>query len=623
MAIYANSLKNGFVYDDEVTVVNNVLIKSLSNLDSLFSVEYFALSGEASYRPLVTLTYMLDYFLWGLNPSGYHLTNLLLHIVSVSFLYLLTVKLWGEKRLALVAAAIFALSPVNTEAVNSISFREDLLITPLCILSLITHISLWNPYTSRIKSQLFKYGAPLLYFLALLSKEMAITLPALAIVIDYYKYKTFHFKRYMIYLVFTVLYLIIRFFIFTNMVEHSANTHSITLITSIPSTISFYIRIFLFPVNLVADYAGDIRLNPLNGFLLMLAACLFFKSTTDKIKIPITWFFISLIPVLNIVPIKHPIAERFLYFPSIGMSILLAIPLYRFNTSKKTILVCLLFFYSLMTFERNRVWRDNYSLWMDTLEKMPASFMAHNNLGMLYEQDGRLKDAIEEYKKALELNPDSAETHTNLGFIYRRQDKLVEAKEEHLAALQLKPNFVAARLNLGIIYLDQGLLEKALQEFQIASKLNPYNADAYYNIGLVYYRWNQIDRAIENFKYALKLNPSSPVYYNELANAYLQNNQVGTAIEYYKTALKIKPDYAEAHSNLGSALFSQGMVELAIEEYIQAITIKADYIDAHFNLGLAYWRSGNKEYALKEFNYILSVYPTHKQAQKIVGELSK
>lgn len=625
--VYINTLTNGFVFDDEVTIVNNVLIKSPANITKLFSYEYFTLSGEASYRPLVTFTYMIDYAVWGLTPAGYHLTNLLLHILSAYFLYLLLVNLWGERGFALTAAAVFSLTPVNTEAVNAVSFREDLLITPLCLLSLIIHRCLQDPGISGLRGKLFKYGAPLLYFLALLSKEMAITLPLLALVMDYYKDRTLHFKKYTVYLIFTVLYLFIRFYVIINMEESPTGMDAVSMIIFIPSAISFYMRLFLFPINLAADYAGGVYVNPLFWFLPVLAVGLFFRSADSKINISIAWFFVSLIPVLNIAPLKHPMEERYLYFPSIGLSIFLAALAYRFHkTSLKTVSISLflaaVFLFSLLTFERNGVWESNYSLWTDTIKKMPASFAAHNNLGLHYEKDGRADDALMEYRTALKLNPGLAEARNNIGLIYYRQGMLVEAEKEFKFAIKLKPGWSKGHANLGDVYSKEGRTEDALQEYQIALKLNPNNANTFYSLGLLYNRQGRFDEAVDAFFKALKLDPFFAEAHNGIGNSFLGKGQIDEAITAYKTALKIRPEYADAHNNLGSALFNKGLVDAAINEYREALTIKPDFLDARFNLGLAYWRDGKIDEAVDEFKYILKLDPNYHEADKIISILT-
>lgn len=482
--VYLNTLTNGFVFDDETTVTNNILIRSLTNIGFLFSEGYFTLSSEESYRPFVTFTYMIDYFLWELNPAGYHLTNLILHILSVFSLYLLIVNLWKDSTFALIASAVFALTPVNTEAVNAISFREDLLITPLCLFSLITHRNLQIPNLPETKRRIIKLASSMLYLLALFSKEMAIVLPLIAMVIDYHREKKLILKNYLGYFIIFVLYLGFRVFLFSNPDSTTPEDAGIVIpdfisrITWVPFIISFYLHRFFFPVNLAADYGGTIYLNPWNVVILIILIGLFVKSKSDKIKISIVWFLISLIPVLNIIPIRHPIAERYLYFPAVAASILLSALIHQIKSKQVSIYICLLLVFSLLIFERNKIWNNGYTLWSDTIEKFPGSFGGHYNLGIQYENKGLLDQATDEFKIALELNPNSAEAHFSLGNVYLKQNNIDAAIGEYKTALNLNPDFIEGHFNLGIALLSKGLKDMAKKEFEIVLKLKPGHVQA-------------------------------------------------------------------------------------------------------------------------------------------------
>ena len=131
IGVYSNTLKNGFVFDDYFIIIDNIFIKDWKNLSGLLSKDYFSRSGEATYRPVVTLSYFVDYSLWGLKPYGYHLTNVLIHSVNAVLVFLFVLLLIKGRRAAFLAALLFAVHPVLTEAVNAISLREDLLI-PTC-----------------------------------------------------------------------------------------------------------------------------------------------------------------------------------------------------------------------------------------------------------------------------------------------------------------------------------------------------------------------------------------------------------------------------------------------------------------------------------------------------------
>ncbi len=295
ISIYSNTLKNGFVYDDESTIVKNTLIKDLDNISKLFkNKEYFTTSGEMSYRPIVTLTYFIDYALYGLKPWGYHLTNLILHAINGAILYIfLTLLIQSSQssipvlkhngtsfnlqssifNLQLIISLLFITHPVLTEAVNAISFRED----GLCFLFFVSALILY------LKSKMSVFcilSSIFFYLLALLSKEMAITFPLIIFLYEWIygkqppqspfvkgDYNSINspllkgvrgllYNPYIIgYIAITCFYLYLRFYLFHNPYEEviPISTLSERLMT-IPYLILKYIILLIAPLSLSANY---------------------------------------------------------------------------------------------------------------------------------------------------------------------------------------------------------------------------------------------------------------------------------------------------------------------------------------------------------------------------------
>src|SRR3989339_1852277 len=165
--IYINSLQNTFVYDDVFTITDNYFIRDWGNFTALFTNDYFKYSGEVTYRPVVTFSYFIDYFLWHLNPAGFHLTNILLHVVNVVLVYLLVSAVSRSRTASFLTSILFALHPVLTEAVNGISYREDLLTTTFFLSSILLFIQ------SAIRNPQSKIHYYFLYILALFSYLLA------------------------------------------------------------------------------------------------------------------------------------------------------------------------------------------------------------------------------------------------------------------------------------------------------------------------------------------------------------------------------------------------------------------------------------------------------------------
>src|SRR3990170_3847692 len=179
---YLNTLHHQFVFDDFRVIVNNPFIKDWMHFPALFNYDYFKISGELSYRPLVTASYFTDYAIWGLNSFGFHLTNLLIHTLNTVLVFLLLFKITNNLKLATIACLFFSIHPILTETVNSVGFREDLLCATFFLLALFFYVKL---YTSKYK-KICCVASLLAYFFSLLSKEMAISLPVIIFVLDWF-----------------------------------------------------------------------------------------------------------------------------------------------------------------------------------------------------------------------------------------------------------------------------------------------------------------------------------------------------------------------------------------------------------------------------------------------------
>ena len=270
-AVYLNSLSHGFVFDDMGTIVENKYISDLSNNFPLFfTKEYFKIAGnETSYRPLATLSYYLVYAIAGLNPFFYHLLSVLLHTVNVVLVYLLGTLILKHRLTALIAVLMFACHPVLTEAVNCISYNEDLLAAVFFLLAFLFYLK--SP-TNGLKPGRKNYViSPFFFMLALFSKEMAITLPAVILLYDVVlrdaergpitikplltilKSRAYFYSGYV---AVSLFYIFLRFHVFYNQEELSVHSYGnlFDRIIFLPQHIVAYLKIVFFPLNLSAHY---------------------------------------------------------------------------------------------------------------------------------------------------------------------------------------------------------------------------------------------------------------------------------------------------------------------------------------------------------------------------------
>lgn len=539
IAIYANTLKNGFVFDDEATIVNNTLIKNLNNLPKLFEKkEYFARSGELSYRPVVTFTYFLDYSLHGLKPWGYHLTNLLLHTINgvLIYLFLTLMQKHSERHyptlqgksnkiptiitnLPLLLSLLFVTHPVLTETVNAISFREDLLVLLFYMSTLNIYLKIRVATDNKYLTSIWYFFSCLLYIFSLLSKEMAISLPLIVFCYEWIyadkknKISPLMINPYLLgYISIAFFYSYLRFFYFYNLRESPIQPWSITgrLLTE-PWLILDYIKLTLLPVSLSSDYRL-VQVSALSfpSFFLPIAlTCIVFILFVGKFNKGITFgtlfFVIALMPVYNIIPLSHPFAERYLYLPTVGFILVLGEIIYNVFQSRHLnlkaqylcaiISIAIMFFsFSSLVIKRNRIWENEYSLWLDIIKKQPNNDMAHTLLGFAYCQKGLEDKAMQEYKIALKLNPVNAHAYNNIGFLYYKAGLMTEAIDAYKMAIKLNPKEPHFHCNLGYAYVQIARFEEAIEEYELALKLKPDFYDAKIKLGIAnYLKQNKVE----------------------------------------------------------------------------------------------------------------------------------
>lgn len=591
--IYANTLKNGFVYDDVNTIVNNHLIKNFSNLPLLFGENYFAQSGEMSYRPVVTFTYFMDYAVYGLKPWGFHLTNLLLHASNGALLYILLTLFFREskhgRRKSFFITLLFVSHPVLTEAVNAISFREDIIVSSFYIATLIIYLSIssrtianytlsgTNPYKliqDRLSSLLYVFSC-LLYFLALLSKEIAVMLPFMLYFYEWIRSdrrttQAYIPNSYIVgYIATLSLYIGLRFYYFHNPLEGFHGPLLIQGLPTVPLLLLNYLKLCIFPVSLSADYViMPVESISVISFLITIMTMVIFLFTAimsmrknSGISFGALLFIMTLTPVFHRIVIASPLAERYLYLPTIGFSIIAGMFIhYMYEATKlklKTLnylvlisFLTLMIINSIHVIKRNEIWRDGYSLWSDTVKKMPGSSIAHNNLGLVYVNQGKIDNAIQEFQTVKRLNPYDLKARFNLGSVYIDKRMFHEAIEQFEAVIGHASGDQYLHNKLGIAYAKLGRLDEALKEFLAAAELDANNSEFIINTGIAYQKLDRIDDAIQEFQNALKLDPNSILAHGNLGIAYFKKGLKYKARMEFERVLKLKPDDLEAKKAL-------------------------------------------------------------------------
>jgi tetratricopeptide (TPR) repeat protein len=555
LIVYSNSLSNEFVYDDFGSIVENRYIRQPGQfLSSLFNQSYFKTAGlEASYRPVATLSYFVIYTFAELNPFYYHLASLVLHTLNAVLVLWLANLVLKNLLGALIAGLLFASHPALSEAVNCIDFNDDPLAALFFLSSLICYIRL---NAEHVSANIKGYALALIfYFLGLLSKEMAITLPAIVLLYDLvlrdggadrprmpHVLNTLQKRAgfYSGYVVVSLVYLFIRFFIFTSPGGYLNASYGslVERIMYLPGHIFSFIELAVFPANLTADYVFSypdsfFEVSNLVGFagVMGLAGLSFLVYRYSKtVFFGIWWFLITLFPVSNLIEIFSPLAERYLYIPIIGFCLVVStlisslarrrfIPLTTTTVATLIPTLVIVGLYSTATVARNRDWQNNFVLWSQTVQSSPNSLVARGGLGMAYLKRGMLNEAQQEFETAIKLYPNHAKSHYNLGLVYHQKGDLKKALQNFSRSVTLDPGLMRAHYNLATLYAQQGNMDLAIRHYVKVTELDAEVSEAHYNLGLAYAMQGKLKQAISEWEKVLELDPRHSSARNNLAKA--------------------------------------------------------------------------------------------------------
>lgn len=530
--IYGNSFFNGFVWDDEEQIVNNSIIKHLSNIPSLFTTSTFNTGGAGLsgwyYKPLMPIVFSINFFIWGLSPFGFHLFDVILHIINGVLVFIFFKKLFNfsrhafPKTLAFILSLIFLVHPANAESVAYISSTQELLYTFFLLLALIL---------SFLKQRLLFINIAIL--LSLLSKESGIAAIPLVILL------TFLFNRSKTLIIsisslttFSI-YLLLRFalaktpFFQKAIIIPIANASFLQRLQTIPYELFSYLRLFLFPKDLfVAQHTVitnffDPRFYvalPLVVIVFAFLILFYFKLRSKLYLFFLAWVFFSLSLLLNIYPLDMTIAERWLYAPMIGLLGLtgfLTIELLKKNEKIKLyvlIIISLIIpIFIIRTLTRTFDWKDNLSLFSHDIHSSYQSFDVQNNLGVALFRNGDLEKAKKHFQTSTELSPRWWTPYNNLGVVYQREGNINKAKELYRISIK-NGNYYLAYENLAELKYKTEKPKDILPFLETALAHLPQNEILNKIAALTYFQLGATDSAKLYGQRAYLINPSQDNY---------------------------------------------------------------------------------------------------------------
>ena len=615
LGTYYESLPYPFLnLDDPYYICENPFIRDLT-WKGIYSI--FSQPIVDNYFPLQIISYALDYQIWHVQPFGYRLHNVILHVLNAVLVFFLLKKIFSNPWVSFLAALLFGLHPVNVESVTWVAERKNVLSMAFTLLSFLAYLSYKEePKLSRRRG--FYFAALFLFSMALLAKASAVVLPPLLILYDFCflpKGKWEIVRDKLPFLALALLFSVLAVWIYRHggyLADYHGNSPYLTFLAMINVFVEYIIYLIV-PVYLDHLYWTPIpqsiweRQVLLSMAAIILMGVLAWRSfRRDRIFFFwLGWFFISLLPVLNIVPLVILRADRYMYLPAIGFFYLVSWRLWGKSQGEyrpfrlPMILSCFLLIagtYAFLTLERNKLWKDPIIFWGETLKKYPQSVTPYKYIGGMYADRGKNDLAISYYQEGLRENPNDVILLNGLALVYKSKKDLKKAEDLLFQANGVDPKNSSTYNNLGTIYLEKGELEISRSYLQKALKLNPQNASAHCNLGVIFYSLTQWDEAICEFEKAREISPGSVEPTLNLAMVYEQKRLWDKAESILKKGLDYLPESHAILFNLGKISFEQGKMQAAEYYFWQAYRINPNHRDTAYFLGQIAREEGNHEF---------------------------
>ena len=644
LAAYANSFSGPFLYDDVSSISDNPTIRRLSAIREVLSPPR---NGETvSGRPLLNLSFAIDYAIGGKTTTTYHGTNLTIHILNGLLLFgvLRQTFCWPVLRshfghaatgLALTIAILWTIHPLQTESVTYIVQRAESLASLFYLLVLYCMIrgmrSEWPVGWYVAAATCCWVGAA--------TKETVCTAPVVALLYDRTfvasSFRESFRRRWGVYVGLAASWtLLVGLQWSTGLLGRREETGSLdawSYIRSQPGVLLHYLRLSVWPSRLCFSHDWPVAKTLVAILPAMTALGLLVTATVRGLTGGRTWgfvgawFFLILAPTSSVLPLGQLAFEHRMYLPLAAVVTAVVVGGYMVGEglARRGRLpghagmvagVCLVTLAAvvlgLLTFRRNEAYRTELAIWEDTVVKAPQNASAHNTLGVELTNCDRLSEAIEHYQEAVRLKPDWAAAHNNLGAAFTESGRLEEAIEQYQQAVQLQPENPSAHFNLAGVLKTMGRLPEAIEHYQQSVRLQPDHAESHYNLANSLAKSGRPAEAVEHYQEAIRRQPDDAPAHVNLGAVLGELGRLPESLEHYKQALKITPDSAETLNNLAVALVKSGDLSAAIDQFLQAVRLQPGYAEAQFNLSVTLSRVGRIREAIEHSLEAARLAPT-------------
>jgi Flp pilus assembly protein TadD len=615
VAAYIPTLQGGFVFDDHDLIAENRMIQAGQNLP-----RFWFTAETRDYRPLTWSLWWLEWRLWDGRTTGYHVVNVLLHAGNSLLVWMILrrLKIPG----AWLAAAVFAIHPVNVATVAWISEQKNTLSMLFCAAAIWFYLKFDGADRNddsvvglRGRAALDAqqrvptipmYALSLLAFLlALLSKTAVVMLPVVLLGCQWWLRGRLRRRDWLCSLPYFAAALVLAL---VTIVQHHQNLPGNFVgqasfagrLATAGQVPWFYLGKAFLPLNLTVIYPKW-EIDPTRwvsyvpGVILLGAFVVFWwkrASWGRPLLFGLGYFVVMLFPVLGFFDqgFYHftLVADHWQYHSITGVIALVVAGGQKIcsRIGRKSgcvdelMGVALLAVLGVASWERGHVYANDETLWRDNVTKNPHAWVLYYNLGVALGRSGKADEAIACYEQALQIKPDYADAQYNLGVALARLGRAREAIPHYGQALRITPYHAEAHNGLGLALASLGRFQEAFGHWEQALRLRPDYAEAHYNWGVTLARLNKLPEAIGHWEKAVQIKSNYPEAHNNLGGVFLRLGRVQEAIAEFDLALRSAPNMVESHYNLGVALEQTGRVQEAIEHYEQALRIKPDYADA-------------------------------------------
>jgi protein O-mannosyl-transferase len=577
------SLKNGFVWDDEGYILRNHYIQHMS-LKNVWAILTTPIMGN--YHPLTLISFAWEYLFFKFDPMPYHLTNIIFHLLNCVIVFYFISRLCHNPAVAFVTALLFGIHPLHVESVAWISERKDVLYAFFYLISLICYLT----YLEKEHERRHYFHALFYFLLSVLSKPMAVTLPLVLLLIDYFRDRKISYATIVEKIPFFILSILSGFFtLFAQKLSENSNQAF-----SFPKSIFvacyglvFYLHKTLLPIKLAALYRypadGNLFVHIeylIAPLVLLLIVLLVVLSTryTKKAAWGGMFYLATLLPVIQLLPIGMAVAsDRYTYVPLIGIFYVFSeVIVWTWNkTLEKPAYLSALFIVLslavtaqlvLLTVNSSKVWKNTITLWTNVIRQYPETDVAYNNRGAGYSALGELDKALADFSMTIKINPKYEGVYTNICNAYFMKNQNEQALPQCMKALELNPRVPNTYVTLGDIYSKS---DKALsiEMYNKAISLNYPAANS--RLCTAYLSVQKYDEAYPACLATLEYYPDDVGTCNRLGNAYLLAGQYKRALGFYARALAIDPSAPETHNSLAVLYYNLRDFQSA-DEHIKA-----------------------------------------------------